>query len=210
MTITIITPPECTDFTTLQAVKDYFDITDNDSDTKIERGIKYVSDFIRRVTGRTFAEQTILETVRGFGNTQLMLSLYPITNIESISLRGELITDYEESDPAVGILYRRRGWQWSVQSLSGVGLNPIPNSEDYIYAVTYTGGYCMPCAESCERTLPYDIEQAAIELIGMYMDSTPLNIAQIKVGDYSTTYRAGVPETITSILKNYTAISTGI
>lgn len=210
MTITIITPAECTDFTTLQAVKDYLDITDGDSDAKITRGIKYVSDFIRSVTGRKFAEETILETVRGFGSTQMMLARYPITDIQSISIRGELITDYDISDPDVGILYRRRGWEWSVQNVNGVGLNPIPNSEDFVYSVTYTGGFCMPCANDCTRTLPYDIEQAAIELIGMYLDSTPLNISQIKVGDYTTTYRAGIPETISAVLKNYTVISTGV
>lgn len=210
MSISVITSAECNDFTTLQAVKDYYTITDGDSDAKIERGIKYVSDFIRRVTGRKFAEETVLETVRGFGNTQLMLLRYPVTDIQSISLRGELITDYELSDPEVGILYRRRGWEWSVQNVNGVGLNPIPNSEDFIYSATYTGGYCMPCANGCTRTLPYDIEQAAIELIGMYLDSTPLNISQIKVGDYTTTYRAGIPETISAVLKNYTVISTGV
>lgn len=210
MTITVITPAECIDFTTLDAVKLYYDITDNDSDAKILQGIKYVSDYIRRITGRTFAEETVLETVRGFGNNQLMLSHYPVTNIDSITLRGELITDFEITDPDIGIIYRRAGWEWSVQNYDGVGLTPIPNSEDYVYSVTYTGGYCMPCATSCVRTLPYDLEQAAIDLIGLYMDSTPLNVSQIKVGDYSTSYRSGVPETINAVLKNYTVINTGI
>jgi len=209
MTITVLIPFECNDFTTLDAVKAYYDITDTNQDVKINMGIKYASDYIRKITGRVFAEEKILETVRGFGNTQLLLSRFPVTNIESITHKGELVTDYEETDPKAGILYRRRGWEWSTQTRSGVGVVPVPNSEDYIFAVTYTAGYCMPCATICTRTLPYDLEQAAIELIGMYMDSTPLNVSQIKVGDYSTSYRSGVPETINGILKGYTGIHTG-
>jgi len=209
MTLTVIVPAECNDFTTLANVKAFYDITDTNSDVKINMAIKYASDYIRSVTGRVFAEETVLETVRGFDNTKLMLQRYPITNIDSIVHRGDLITDYQESDPKAGILYRRQGWEWSVQTFRVIGLNPAPESEDYVFGVTYTAGYCMPCAVSCVRTLPYDLEQVAIELIGLYLDPTPLNVSQIKVGDYSTSYRAGVPESILAILKSYTPIHVG-
>jgi len=210
MTIEIITPAECTDFTTLDAVKTYFNITDTAQDAKINQGIKYASDFIRRYTGRTFAEQTIIETIRGYGTNYLTLSLYPITNIAAILQEGEVITDFEISDPGAGLIYRRVGWDWSAASFGGISADPVPNSEDYIFSVQYTGGYCMPCAVGCTRTLPYDLEQAAIELIGMYLDSTPLNVSQIKVGDYSTTYKTGIPTTITAILNQYISVIAGV
>lgn len=210
MTINILTPAECNDFTTLEAVKTYFNINDESQDAKIMQGIKYASDFIRSFTGRLFAEETLIETVRGFGTNYLMLSRYPITNIAAIMQNGEVITDFEISNPESGLIFRKVGWDWSAASFGGISADPVPNSEAYTYSVQYTGGYCMPCAMGCTRTLPYDIEQAAIELIGMYMDQTPLNVSQIKVGDYSTTYRGGVPASITGILKQYlTTVSGG-
>ncbi len=209
MTITIVTPAECNDFTTLDAVKTYFNINDNSQDAKINQGIKYASDLIRRYTGRLFAEETLIETVRGYGTNYLSLQRYPITNIAAIMQEGEVITDYEISDPNAGLLFRKVGWDWSAASFNGISADPVPNSEAYIYSVQYTGGYCMPCAVGCTRTLPYDIEQAAIELIGMYMDTTPLNVSQIKVGDYSTTYRAGIPASITGVLNQYVGIVPG-
>lgn len=210
MTITVLTPPECEDFTTLDAVKAYLNIADASQDAKITQGIKYAGDFIRRFTGHTFARQTVIETVRGFGTNYLMLSLYPITDIAAVLFNGEAVTDYELSNPEAGLLFRSIGWDWSAASFGSISADPVPNSEDFIYSVQYTGGYCMPCAGGCTRTLPYDLEQAAIEIVSLYMDQTPLNISQIKVGDYSVSYKNGIPATITAILNQYVSVTPGV
>lgn len=209
MTIEIITPAECNDFTTLDNVKTYLGIIDECQDEKINMGIQYAGDFIRRFTGRVFAQETVIETIRGFGTHYLPLSRYPITNIASVMLRGEVITDYEISDPSAGLLFRKNGWEWSAASYNGISNDPIPHSESYEYSIQYTGGYCMPCAEGCTRNFPYDLEQAAIELIQMYMDQTPMNISQVKVGDYSVSYRSGVPASILGVLNQYASVVPG-
>ena len=126
MTIEIVTPAECNDFTTLDAVKTYFNITDVAQDAKINQGIKYASDFIRRYTGRTFAEQTIIETIRGFGTNYLTLSLFPFTNIAVILQEGEVISEYELSELGAGFIYRPGGWACARGCLWWTSAEPAP------------------------------------------------------------------------------------
>jgi len=152
MAITILTYPSSTDLTTLAELKAALQITVSTYDTLLSSKIRAASDAILSHCGREFARAKVEETVKGYGDTRLMLSLTPISSVVSVAQDSSPITDYVVENAKVGFLYRRAGWDWTAQlgwSLSGT---PIPGSEEAVFAATYYGGYLLPGDDMSSKT----------------------------------------------------------
>lgn len=200
--ITIITPATKAQLTTVNAVKEQLCINDTAKDGQINRAILTATDFIQRITGQVFAKETIEEKVAGFGDTNLMLTRTPIISVASIMYNAEPVIDFEITDAKAGFLYRESGWVWTTNRFWPG--DPIPSSEKKDFIVTYDAGYVMPGVTG--RNLPYDLEDVAIELVRIKLEGQPLNVENIRVGDYSATFSKGLPIAIKETLRQYTRI----
>lgn len=191
MSITVVTPTDSRDLTTLEAVKDRLVICDNANDAVLNRLIKESTDYIYRLTCRFFARETVIEKVKGFDNTQLMVSRTPIVSITSITDdNGEPVIDFEIDDKDAGLIYRENGWQWQPSRWFAASPVIVPNTEKKNYTVTYEGGYYTPGSAQGVRDLPYDLESLAIDYVQfVYIDSIDGDptVKAHKVGDISVT-----------------------
>jgi hypothetical protein len=166
--LTLSTVAESTALTTVQAVKDRLAITTTTEDD-------YLTDQIDRATAaictylnvapttngaRTLGSETLVETFR-FGNAysanlpfnnDLLLARGPVTSITSVVVDGTTL------DPT----------EYEVDGLTGC-LHRLTTSDVFTpwygrkIVVTYVAGWALP--DDDDRTLPFDIEDAAIELV---------------------------------------------
>ena len=116
------------------------------------------------------------EKVAGQGGKNILLSRTPIITLTEVKINGSAIalSEVEIEDAEAGILYRRSGWPWAGSSIGPFDPDPYAGSERQNIEVTYTGGYVTPQQVEDDgtlvRTLPYDLEQLAIEaVIGSYL-----------------------------------------
>lgn len=99
--------------TTLQAVKDYLDITDGNSDSFLTRLINSASQFVLTWISRdTFGVSTYTQNFKGNGKTSIMLWNWPVVSVSSVGVAGSAIaassignvgmpgSGYVVSDPA--------------------------------------------------------------------------------------------------------------
>jgi len=144
-------------------------------DTYIERLINVASDFVERYCGRAFWRDTaIVEQVPGFGWSHLIVARAPINSITSIVRDGSTIpaADYESlgEDAAGGLIYRQGGWAWDAMRANDISNTPVAGTERRLHVVTYDGGWYTPKQDDDSsganaRALPYDIEEAAVEIV---------------------------------------------
>lgn len=208
MGITVITPAETIDLTTLDTVKSVLGITSTDKDEALTFRIKSVSDFINSYCNRVFAFEEVTETLPGRGTNTILLSRTPIVSVSTILYEGEPIVDYSIKNSEAGILYREYGWANTAGRNWGLTGFPVPNSEKESISVTYTAGYVLPDYTTADRTLPYDLEQAAIDLIAFSLDvKGQKSAASVKVGNYTLSFRdSELPAHISSVLNKYKVV----
>lgn len=96
----------------------------------------------------------------------LRLRGYPVTDVDTVSAGGAIITDYQ-IDAEAGLLYREGGWP------------AVPLG----YEVTYTGGFSTP--------YPAALQQAAL-MVALQLKAAAsqggMGMASERLGDYSITY----------------------
>jgi len=63
-------------------------------------------------------------------------------------------------------IYARAGWGWTVGGImTASGVQPIPGTEENLFAVTYDGGYSLPNdSNQSGPPLPMAIREACIQL----------------------------------------------
>lgn len=149
----VMTPATDLKLTTVAAVKAELGISDDAQDQRIGDLIDQYSAAIVGWCGRPFALETVRETLFERVRTNgLMLARWPVVSVASVTANGTTLdpADYL-ADTQTGILYRRSatfcGHFW-------------PAGEA---VVTYVSGYNLPGV--AERTLPHDVERAAIMLV---------------------------------------------
>jgi Phage gp6-like head-tail connector protein len=157
MAITVTVPPSTTKLIALADLKALLGITDGANDALLGNIIQRGSDAIARFCNRVFAQRTIIETLPGPGGQLLKLKFSPIVTLTSITLDGETVdsSTYTLTEPEAGIVFREAGWAYT--------------GHKYSYTATYVHGYNLPDMTGTD-TLPYDIQQAALELCkGMWL-----------------------------------------
>lgn len=158
--------------TTLDALESELGVSGED--TYLERLIERASDRFAQACRRSLhREVDIVERVEGYGVPRLVVGR-SVESISSIVLitgsTTETIdaTTYEIEDADAGFI-RRIGGVWGSTAMSqGVLRDRVTDSELALWKVTYTGGYVTPQQAADDgtltRSLPYDIEDAVLEM----------------------------------------------
>jgi hypothetical protein len=153
--LTITTPADSYDLTTLQAVKAELGVTDTADDEKLAGYISQASDVVAKFCNRVFAQETMSESFRLERQRDLLiLSRYPISEVASVVENDMALTpiDYE-FDGENGTLQRLR---------SDVAVC-WPRGK---ITITYTAGYALP------SDLPLGIERATILLVKQFASNS--------------------------------------
>ena len=157
MAVTVTVPPSTTKLIALADLKAILGITDGANDALLGNIIQRGSDAIARFCNRVFAQRTVVETLPGTGGQLLKLKFSPVVTLTSISLEGETVDPdtYTLTEPDAGIVF--------------CGTYRAYTGHKYSYTATYVHGYNLPDMSGAD-TLPYDIQQAALELCkGMWL-----------------------------------------
>ncbi|KPJ59100.1 MAG: hypothetical protein AMJ46_12605 [Latescibacteria bacterium DG_63] len=210
--------------TTLAEAKTELGIRGDTENDYVSRLINAASDAIRRYCNRTFYyEADIEESIPGFGGTRLVVARTPIVGtIDSITYEGTALdaTTYSVEDAEAGFIYRQYGFNWTAQLASNTLGDALPGSEKLSYVVTYTGGYYTPQQyaddDSVERSLPYDLEDACLQLItARYrakgrdprVSAERLLSWQVSYGMATTDRAHGIPKAVQTMLDPYRRIA---
>lgn len=171
--LTVTAAATARSLTTMPIAKRLLGITDNSQDTTLDALIPMASAAVENYCNRVFAKETLSETIRIWsdpltrtaarGVTALQLQRWPIvaasvavTEDSTALVEG---TDYK-IDYAKGILTRLdsdlipQWWR----------LTPV--------VVTYGAGYVLPGTANAARDLPYEIEEATVDVLRMRLAGT--------------------------------------
>jgi len=95
----VLVPATSKQLTTLEMAYDFLGISsDAGADAQLNFLIGVASDIIAGYCGREFALQKYEEKLPGYGTNKLLLSVTPIKNIESVTVDGLPVDDYEAAD----------------------------------------------------------------------------------------------------------------
>ncbi len=224
--LTVVTPAEFTNLTTVDAVKAEIKVIGTDDDDYLALKIAEITDQIceylnvkRAADGtRTIGQETLEETFRGYWNgrircpvdtqrmSSLVLARWPVTSITSVVENGTTLdrTEYEVSSS--GVLRR----------LSGNPAVEIGWSTYTTKVVTYTAGWVLPDSAS-GRTLPQSLEGAAIAMVQAARFSRERDPAIKREMMLQRTYEyeifpgvgGGIPQAAITVLDRYRKVHFG-
>lgn len=169
---------------------------------RIEQQINAVTDRFERYCTRRFQKSTHTEVIPGNGRWLLPLRNYPILSVDSVQIDGSAITDYDLTDKAInGLLYRLTTWPASLARHPDLTGDPDVNSAKPNIRVVYEAGYELTGGN---RTLPYDLEQACIDLVVCRLLHPVPGVQQERTaGGHSTTWRDDLPPEILAVINSY-------
>ena len=192
--------------TTVAALRAELDLDVDPAKTALlERYIEAASAMVVRFCGRELAQATRVEKHRGMGTVRLFLNAPPIVSITSIVIDDDALdaADFEIEDAGAGIVYCADGFAWSAQEQAGPSYHLAPGTEAPSIVVTYVGGWITP--SSASRDLPFDIEQAVIELAVSMWKRRGRDVAltgeSFETSSYS--YVDGLPGSVAAKLMSY-------
>lgn len=201
------------DLTTVAVVADVLGVSA--SEPRLPRLIGAASDAIRAHLGRPQLHYSAAYVDRLPGQLEqvrLWLSLPVVVSVASVVLPdGTTLSPSEYSLEESAYLYRAAGWPYTGLVRSGLLYDAAAvGTEKPSIVVTYAGGWVTP-AQTGTRTLPFDLEEAAVQaVVAMYRrGGVDPNIASESLGDYSVAYRtppaaAGLlPDTVLAQLERY-------
>lgn len=210
MAITVTVPASNRKLADLATLKAELGITNGDSDALLNRALDAASARIVSYTGREFAKETLIETLPGSGSFTLMLTRTPVLSITGITADGVTVSasDYVLKDAGAGLVFSKYSWLNTSGSYSGISRIPNSGAAQDLYAVTYQAGYALPGEGS--RTLPFDIEQAALMLATGFYQSRQRQVGvksedikdvyRVEYFDQSASMQGGMPADVAGIL----------
>jgi Phage gp6-like head-tail connector protein len=213
---------------TLAQVKLQLGILDNSSDPLLEQLIDGVNAQILMEICRPdlMPNQSYTDWAYGEAKLKLYLAHYPITAIDEITINGEVLPQWDESNPEV------QGWWVNVD-------DPNPENIQFVELVgvadgrmcSYLWSYCCACAPNFPNikvtysagynSVPLALQQAAIEFVGFkhglsQIQSVNPAIASRQMGDYSESLGSGrlimdmlsigIPQTVQVVIDQYKRI----
>lgn len=179
------------DLTTLANVKQYLTVNVTTDDALLTRLISAASAFIQSWLNRNLASQTYTETRNGHGGYVLPLANYPVTAVSSVAVDNVAIP--AASDPT------QTGYVFSDKALY---LNGYCFSRGFQnVAVTYTAGFA---------TIPLDIEQACIDLVGLkYKERNHIGQTSKTLGQETINYsQMDISDAVKATLSQYRKVIT--
>ena len=182
-------------FTTVAIMEGELGIAVGSATTVLERQILAASAAIERYCNRAFRKLAVTERLYGSGSRRLVVPRTPIVGtITSITDDGATVdaTTYRVEDANAGIIVGDALWHRPPEHVveGSVGQEPVNGTGEWLFVVSYTGGYVLPGDSSGTRNLPEEIEEACIATVAsLYRrrgnDGT---IASEALGDYSVGY----------------------
>jgi hypothetical protein len=155
--------------TTLEMAKSYIgiDSTDTSQDEFLTFSINSASNIIEKHCSRHFGVDTYFESKVGSASTKLVLENYPIVDLASVEIEGQLIdiTDIRILSEK-GMIYRPRGG-FPRKMQVGRFMHPRVDDPQESIFVEYQSGYVLPkdASDTNPRTLPYDLEMACLRML---------------------------------------------
>jgi hypothetical protein len=160
------------DLTTLDAVKLYLDLTDEDEDDGLlSTLITSASGLFATVCGRQFTTQSYTEVRDGTGGARIMLMQTPVTAVASLTIDGRAVAA-SAGAPAPGFLFSPTGMLTLIGHRFARGLSNI--------VIGYTAGFA---------TIPADLAQAVIEMVALrYKEIDELDVSSRALGTETTSF----------------------
>ena len=193
--ITVTTTSTQELLSTVGDLKIQLELNDSSKDALLTGLLHSASERIQKEIGRPVLKQSYTETIRTFGQIDMLVSRRPILEVFSIwrgsSSGGALSSDeFSIEDAEGGIIYGPSGWAWDAGFSQFLDASPIRGMERPSYTVTYDAGWVYPGTTDEGRTLPYSVEQATLELAKHYYQNrkTNANVSEKKIGDVSVRY----------------------
>lgn len=177
MPVTVNTAAVSKRLTKKATVKIELQTTGTSDDAFLDGLIDQTSDFIVKETGRTFAKETVTETLPSDGNVRLYLSRRPVLSVSQVRLDGSTIssTKYTIDNSSAGCLFNEDGWNSTMLQVHHITSRPLHEGKRD-WAVDYVAGFVTPGDVEATtettgttaypvRTLPRDLERAAIDMV---------------------------------------------
>jgi hypothetical protein len=151
-------------------------LTPGAQDALLTRLIEAASARINSYCNRVFnREDELSEYVRSGGWTHLLVSRPPILTVDWVKYDGATVdsTSYESLSEHArqGVIFSPGGWTCTSSYLNNIAESTLPGTSRLLYQVQYDGGYVtanqVTLTTFTTRTLPYDVEQAAIDLVSL-------------------------------------------
>lgn len=110
---------------------------------------------------RKLRKQTYSERITPTGSQELLLSQWPILQVDHVVIDGLELDSSEYNIEDNGILYKDDGWPWRGYPF-GLAYDPRATSRNV--SVVYTAGYILPkdVTDNDPCTLPADLEGLCI------------------------------------------------
>jgi uncharacterized phiE125 gp8 family phage protein len=198
--LTVIDPADTHRLITLASIKSELQVSGGADDAFLTSLIDQASATARSWCRRTFAQETVSETVYlDRPASPIELTRYPVTEIASVTVAGTVLdpVEYEVEDDT--------GWLYRLDASGGRCARFCGR-----VVVEYTGGYTLP--DTPQSTLPDDISRAAAVLVkGAYFARTrdPAIRSESVEGAGSFGYFSGtagdLPPEVEGLLRPYRA-----
>lgn len=189
----------------------------------VERMINVASEAIENFCGRRFGRADVTETLAPVDAFRLIVTRTPIVALVGVTLDGDPVLDVGIENAESGILLRRYGLGPIDYLSAGVSQSAVPGAHPVRFVASYSGGYVLPAQETAERarTLPYDLEEAAIATVVSLIQNRGKDrtVASVSLGDASVAYGGTnsaigrgvggiIPDAVVPILERYRRILT--
>lgn len=134
------------DLTTLANLRQWLDVTNDDSDALFARLITSASTYIKTWTNRDFTQQAYTRRLNGNGRCSMPFPDYPVSAVSVLTVNEIAIPASPDST--------QNGYRFDDRFLYLVGFSLNKGFQNVL--ITYTAGY---------SPIPADVEEACIEMI---------------------------------------------
>ncbi|MGO1121221.1 hypothetical protein ACTL6U_21195 [Rhodovibrionaceae bacterium A322] len=195
--LTVSVPASSQDLTELATFKQELGLVGSDTDDLLARLITEASAMVAGHCRRIFAREGLVERqVLSSGRSPLLLSRYPVADLQSVCLAGELLdAGTYQLERSLGLLHRLDG------RYAGRWCGEV--------TVTYQAGWRLPGDDGGPRDLPQEVERAALELAKSLWFARlrdPQLDSEDLPGVYKAVYgREALPEQVLTLLAPYRA-----
>lgn len=155
---------------------------------------------------RKLRKQTHSERITPTGSQELLLSQWPILQVDHVVIDG---MDLEASAYSIengGILYKDDGWPWRGYPH---GLAYDPRAVSRTVSVVYTAGYILPkdATENAPCTLPADLEGLCMEMVqasfGKLQSGGNAGLRSFSISDVRWEWATETPASWQAVINKY-------
>ncbi len=155
---------------------------------------------------RKLRKQTHSERITPTGSQELLLSQWPILQVDHVVIDGMELEASAYSIENGGILYKDDGWPWRGYPH---GLAYDPRAVSRTVSVVYTAGYILPkdATENAPCTLPADLEGLCMEMVqasfGKLQSGGNAGLRSFSISDVRWEWATETPASWQAVINKY-------